>query len=295
MDEPTLVVHLYPEGQEVDRGIVEDGVKVTLGPWESNGLTEDEFFWPADSTWNKVQDARILVYLPQQHDGMMILMCPGGGYGSSLTTRSEGLYAAKELTRLGHPVALLLYRMPCGHHMIPLRDAQNAMRYLRYHASEWGVRQIGVMGGSAGGHLAACVSTMWEDQITRPDFTILDYAVVSFTGELTHRGSCRRLTGGEDLELMERYSPCMHIGPDTPPALLFHSADDKAVKPEHSIAYYQALRAAGVRAELHIFPYGGHGWAFMSYRISAKGDPLGPYRDIYTGTLDTFITDMRER
>lgn len=294
MTEPTLTVHLYPEGQEVDKGISEDGVQVTLGPGESNGVTEEEYFWPADSSWNYVQDARILVYLPEHHDDQMILMCPGGGYGSSLTTRSEGLYAAWELTRLGHCVALLIYRMPNGHHIVPLRDAQNAMRYLRHHAAQWGVRQIGVMGGSAGGHLAGSVSTLYVDALTRPDFTILDYAALSFDADIVNKGCRRRLTG-DDPELDERYSAEKQVTADTPPALIFHSADDKAVKTEHSIRYYNSLRAAGVYAQLHIFPYGGHGWGFSSYRISAKGDPLGRYRDIYTDALESFLADMREK
>lgn len=294
MEEPTLTVHLYPEGQDADVGIVEDGVQVTLGPGESNGVTEEEYFWPADSSWNYVQDARVLVYLPERHDGNMILMCPGGGYGSSLTTRSEGLYAAWELTRLGHPVALLIYRMPNGHHIIPLRDAQNAMRYLRRHSAEWGVSRIGVMGGSAGGHLAASVSTLYEDEITRPDFTILDYAALSFDPQIVNKGCRRRLTGG-DPALDERYSAEKQVTPDTPPALIFHSADDKVVGTAHSEVYFEALRAAGVEAQLHIFPRGGHGWGFSSWRISAKGDPLGPYREIYNDIIEAFLQDVQEK
>ena len=288
---PDLTVHLYPQGQDVDCGIVEDGVRITLGPGESNALADEEFFWPADMTWNNVQDARILVYLPEGHDGRMILMCPGGGYGTSLTTGSEGYFAAAELCRLGHAVALLLYRMPCGHHAIPLTDAQNALRYCRAHAQEWGIDHIGVMGGSAGGHLAACVSTLYTDAVTRPDFTILDYPVISTAEEFKFGGSSvRRLTGG-DASLRGRYGADGMVTEDTPPALLFHSVDDRAVSTGHSLRYFQALRSAGVQAQICIFPYGGHGWGFAT-AAHAGEDRLGAYREVYFDMIEAFLDDV---
>jgi len=291
LPEPTLTVSLYPQGQEVDFGIVEDGVQVTLGPGESNGITEEEFFWPSDNTWNYVTDARILVFLPENHDGRMILMCPGGGYGSSLTTGSEGYFAAAELTRLGHAVALLLYRMPNKHHMVPLTDAQNAMRYCRHHASEWGVRWIGVMGGSAGGHLASSVSTLYVDEVTRPDFSILDYPVISTAPELKYGGSSIKRLTDRNPALLERYSAEKQVTPDTPPALIFHSLDDRAVNTEHSLRYFKALRAAGVRAEICIFPYGGHGWGFNTVEHAGE-DRLRGYRQVYFDFIEAFLGDV---
>ena len=124
----------------------------------------------------------------------MILICPGGGY-NELMFRSEGTYAAQLLTRKGYSVGIVCYRMPTGHAEIPLTDVQNAFRYCRHHAGEWGITQIGIMGMSAGGHLAATASTLYTDAVTRPDFTILFYPVVSAGPGLIHRGSFRKLTG----------------------------------------------------------------------------------------------------
>lgn len=297
MDEPTKIIHLYPEGQEVDRGIVEDGVQVTLGPLCSNQIDTTEFYWEDDGSWNNVQDARILLYLPRHHNGQMVVMCPGGGYGE-LTARGEGYFAAKELTRMGHPVCVVFYRLPNGHSEIPLRDVQNAFRYCRYHAAEWGVTQIGIMGGSAGGHLAACASTIYEDEITRPDFTVLLYAVTSIKGEYAHKAVAKRMTAeGTMPELLDRFNPVGNVSADTPPACIFNTSDDRGVKPEQAILYYEALRHSGVRAELYILPHGRHGWAFNhgGFTVPEDRDRLGPlYRDAYLDLMEAFLTDMRQ-
>ena len=354
---PTLVAHLYPQGQGVDQGIVEDGVTVTLGPGEASVPDTTEFYWDRDGSVNAVSDsARVEVYLPEHRNGQMILVCPGGGYGE-LMYRSEGTYAARILTAKGYAVAILCYRMPRGHAAIPLTDVQNAFRYLRYHAAGWGISQIGIMGMSAGGHLAACASTMYVDSQTRPDFTILFYAVTTCEEGLVHRGSLHALTGLPASEIsaasvllstpqspdrregpstyaeaylnlvrdeLERWSPVHHVTADTPPALLFHSEDDRGVKPAHSFRYFEALRSAGVRAELHIFPQGGHGWGFSTdetigtptygtipFPVPAdagpvdvpgdgsaapqpkRSDKLGPYRAVFYDALYTFLEHVR--
>ena len=290
MKEPTMTVMLYPEGQHVDRGIVEDGVEITLGPGVANDVDTTEFFWDADGSLNFVSDgARVEIYLPEERNGQMVVMCPGGGYGE-LSKRNEGDYVAQTLTARGYCVAVVCYRLPTGHDIIPPPDVQNAFRYCRYHAAEWGVTQIGVMGGSAGGHLASIVSTMYVDSITRPDFTVLLYPVISSEEAYRHGGTFRNLTGF-DPELMEYYSSDRRVTSDTPPAALFHSADDKGVKVENSIRYFNALRAAGVRAELYIFPTGGHGWGFTTMETAGR-DRLGKYRPAFFDALYAFLDDM---
>ena len=320
---PDRIVHLYPDGQHADHGIIEDGVPVTLGPGEANRTDTTEFYWERDGSLNAVSDsARIVLYFPrpaktENHPsptGQMILICPGGGY-NELMFRSEGTYAAEHLTRQGYAVGIICYRMPTGNGALPLTDVQNAFRYCRHHAGEWGIRQIGIMGMSAGGHLAAMASTRFVDAATRPDFTILFYPVVSADPGLIHRGSFRRLTGldprwitaaSEALSrneapatdslaracaLVERYAPDRYITADTPSALLLHSAND-GVNPENSLRYYQRLHDCGVPAELHIFPSGGHGWGFNT-RQTAGRDKLEPYRDAFFDALYAFLDGLR--
>ena len=325
---PDLVVHLYPDGQLAGHGIVENGIPVTLGPGEANRTDTTEFYWERDGSLNAISDsARVVIYFPRvvENKGQMILICPGGGY-NELMFRSEGTYAAQVLTERGYTVGIVCYRMPTGHADVPLTDVQNAFRYCRHHAAEWGVSQIGIMGMSAGGHLAAMASTQYVDAVTRPDFTILFYPVVSADPGLIHRGSFRKLTGldpalitaasealaqkgmppeahmgtmppndslARAIALVERYSPDRHITPDTPPALLFHSIDD-GVNYENSLRYYERLLAAGVRAELHIFPSGGHGWGFNTMETAGR-DKLEPYRGVFYDALTAFLERLRRK
>ena len=341
MTAPTKVVHLYPKGQHVDEGIVENGIEITLGPGEANRTDTTEFYWDRDGSLNAVGDsARIVLYLPQlshpadeQGDcppnspgsphsnnaspapgnGQMILICPGGGY-NELMFRSEGTYAAQVLTARGYSVGIVCYRMPTGHASIPLTDVQNAFRYCRYHAAEWGIKQIGIMGMSAGGHLAACASTLWTDAVTRPDFAVLFYPVVSADPALIHRGSYRKLTGldretiddaakalntneippsiKEACEQIKRYTPDRNVTPGTPPTLLLHSIDD-GVNPAQSLSYFAALTEAGVNAEMHIFPQGGHGWGFNVLETAGR-DRLGSSRQVFYAALFSFLDDLRD-
>ena len=152
-------------------------------------------------------------------------------------------------------------------------DAQRAMRLVRYHAEKWNIdpNRIGIMGFSAGGHLASTLSTHFDrgnpqaedpvEQVScRPDFSILIYPVISFTGEFQHTGSRKNLVGEEE-ELMLFYSNEKQVTADTPPAILIHSSDDKGVPVRNSIVYYEALISKGITAEMHIYPYGGHGFS----------------------------------
>ena len=159
------------------------------------------------------------------------------------------------------------YRLPNGHSEIPLKDAQTALTIVRSHASEWGIdpHQVGIMGCSAGGHLAATATTHFTDSVNRPDFSILVYPVITFDDGNMHRGSRVRLLGERfDADQVNRYSNERWVTPQTPPTFLVHCTDDKTVSPQNSMLFFDALRRCGVTAELHIFPKGGHGWGFIT-------------------------------
>jgi len=228
-----------------------------------------------------VQKPDIAAFLPSKKNatGEAVVVCPGGGYGI-LAYDWEGSDIARWLNSEGIAAFVLKYRLPGSKsnivpHKSPLMDAQRAMRMVRAHAELWNIdpAKIGIMGFSAGGHLASTLSTHYdagdpssddpiEHQSCRPDFSVLVYPVISFTGEFSHSGSRKALLGEDaDPELVSYYSNELQVDEDTPPAILIHSDDDTAVPVENSIAYYEALRANQVSSELHIYPYGGHGYS----------------------------------
>jgi acetyl esterase/lipase len=157
------------------------------------------------------------------------------------------------------------YRLPNGHHEIPLKDVQEAMRIIRTRASEWNINpgKIGISGFSAGGHLASTLLTHF-DESSRPDFGILFYPVISFGEINTHIGSRKNLLGlnEKNQELIDYYSNEKQIKENTPPTILLLSDDDKAVVPENSILFYRGLKEKKIPACMHVFPIGGHGWGF---------------------------------
>jgi len=255
---------LYPEGQIPNyRDVGEEEL------WDTTNAVRI----------SKVQVPDISVYLPaRQHmTGKAIIICPGGGY-HILAYDKEGEDIAKFWNSKGIAAVVLKYRLPTSEaqvipHKSPLMDAQRAMRLVRYHGADWGVDpdMIGIMGFSAGGHLASTLSTHFDagdpgsgDPVERvscrPDFSILMYPVISFTGEFQHSGSRKALVG-DDETLMRYYSNELQVTGKTPPAILIHSADDRSVPAENSIVYYQALLENGVPGELHIYPSGGHGFS----------------------------------
>ena len=217
----------------------------------------------------------LTIYLPvkNQLTGTGIVVCPGGAYGA-LASNHEGRQVANWLNSLGIAAFVLKYRLgPRYHHPIELGDAQRAIRMVRAHAAEYGVApdRIGIMGFSAGGHLASTAGTHFDtgnpsdpDPIqragSRPDFLVLGYPVISFTTPYTHKGSLRNLLGDNaDVKLVENLSNELQVTPQTPPTFLFHTNEDKGVPAENSVLFYLALRKAGVPAELHIFEHGPHG------------------------------------
>jgi len=202
-----------------------------------------------------------------------VVVCPGGGY-AGLALDYEGAQVAEWLNAQGLAAFVLKYRhAPRYHHPAPLLDAQRALRYVRWHASEFGVApdRIGIWGFSAGGHLAATAATHFDagdpgaadsiDRVSsRPDFLILAYPVISCVEPYAHVGSCQNLLGEHpEPGLGESVSNERQVTARTPPAFLFHTSDDNTVPPENSVAFYLALRKAGVPAELHVYTHGRHG------------------------------------
>jgi acetyl esterase/lipase len=202
-----------------------------------------------------------------------VIVAPGGGYGN-LAMNHEGRQVANWFNAQGVAAFVLKYRLgPRYRHPIPLTDAQRAIRLVRTRAAEFNVNpdRIGIMGFSAGGHLASTAGTRFDagaasatDAIdrasSRPDFLILAYPVIVSTPPFAHQGSFRNLLGeGADAAHLEEVASQRHVTKDTPPTFLFHTNADTGVPPENSIEFYTALRKAGVAAELHIFERGPHG------------------------------------
>ena len=210
--------------------------------------------------------------------GQAVIICPGGGYWA-LAYDLEGTDIARYLNSIGVVGIVLKYRLPTyGNviepHKAPLMDAQRAMRLVRFNARKWNIdtAKIGIMGFSAGGHLASTLGTHFDrgnkasaDSIERiscrPDFMILMYPVISFTEACTHKGSREALLGkNPDKALVAYYSNELQVTKDTPPAFFVHADNDRGVPVENSLLMYKALRANGIPAELHILSEGNHGF-----------------------------------
>jgi len=201
-----------------------------------------------------------------------VVICPGGGY-QNLAIDKEGYAVAKWLNSIGVSAFVLKYRLgPRYHHPIELGDAQRAIRIVRSRSEQYGLHgdRIGIMGFSAGGHLASTAATHFDagnpsapDPLdrpsSRPDFAVLCYPVISFT-QFVHTGSRRNLIGeNPDPKLVENLSNELQVTKETPPTFLFHTTTDTTVPVENSVMFYSALRKAGVPAELHIYERGPHG------------------------------------
>ncbi|MCM1078719.1 MAG: alpha/beta hydrolase [Bacteroidales bacterium] len=212
--------------------------------------------------------SELTVYLPERPSpsGMAIVGCPGGGY-SHLSVQNEGHDWAPFLNGHGIAYAVLTYRMPEGDRNVPLSDAYDAMRTMRDSAAVWHVTPsaVGIMGFSAGGHLASAVSTH-APQAVRPDFTVLFYPVISMNPAVSHKGSCTNFLG-EDLEdeaVMKQWSSDLAVrSSPAPPAVVMLANDDRTVPPvTNGIAYYSAMCGAGNSCSLFVWPSGGHGFGF---------------------------------
>jgi len=212
--------------------------------------------------WSDSVEAELTVYKAAQPNGTAVLICPGGGY-QNLAMDHEGKQVAEWFNALGVTAFVLKYHLgPEFHHPMMLDDARQAMRVIRGRATEFGVNpaRVGVMGFSAGGHLASTLSTHFHSPEERPDFAILAYPVISLATKYAHVGSRTNLLGPQpDPRVVEDLSNERAVTMHTPPTFLFHTDDDAAVPVMNSILYYEALKAAGVPAEMHIYAHGRHG------------------------------------
>ena len=225
-------------------------------------------------------------FSPAIANGTSVIICPGGGYGR-LAIDHEGVEVAKAFNEQGITAFVLKYRLPNDTIMVdkttgPLQDAQQAIRTVRKQAIAWGLNpnKIGIMGFSAGGHLAATAATHFNliaDQVMndsgsiRPDFAILMYAVISFDDSIAHKGSKTNLVGkSPSQELTKLYSNELQVTKNTPPSFLVHAGDDGTVPVENSIRYYQACIKNKVPAEMHLYPKGGHGFGLHNKSTNDK-------------------------
>jgi acetyl esterase/lipase len=207
--------------------------------------------------------AKVWVYLPkaEQATGRAIVCCPGGGY-SHLAMQHEGHDWAPFFNEQGIAFIVLKYRMPHGVSEVPADDAEEAMKLVRRHAEEWHVntKDVGVMGFSAGGHLASTVATHASGDAL-PNFQILFYPVISMEQGVTHQGSRENLLGKKPKrKVVNQYSNEQHIKKHTPRAFVALAGDDRAVPPLNSLNYVQELYAAKVPVSVHLYPAGGHGF-----------------------------------
>jgi acetyl esterase/lipase len=234
---------------------------------------------PSNGMYSRVTKPTLEIFLPEKEkaSGAAVIICPGGGY-SVIVYQGEGVNTAKEFAKNGVAAFVLKYRLPDDSTMVnktigPLQDVQQAIKLVRENAYKWGIdsSKVGIMGFSAGGHLAATGATHFSTSYIenskatnlRPDFQILVYPVISMQDQLTHKDSRRKLLGSQaSKETIDLFSNELQVTKNTPPAYLTHAADDVTVDVDNSIAYFEKLRHKQVDVEMHIYPRGGHGFIF---------------------------------
>ncbi|ULQ54610.1 alpha/beta hydrolase [Flavihumibacter fluvii] len=241
-------------------------------------MKETTLYWDGEfGGYQNVSQPTLEIFLPDKEkvSGAAVVICPGGGYGM-LSYRLEGTKIAKTFARHGIAAFILKYRLPSDSIMAvksigPLQDAQQAIKLVRDNAKQWGVdiNKVGIMGFSAGGHLASTAGTHFNKAFIpnpemtnlRPDFMVLVYPVISMADSLTHAGSRQNLLGEHPTaEIIQDFSNELHVNEKTPPAWITHSGDDKVVVVDNSILFYKALLRKKVPAEMHLFPKGDHGF-----------------------------------
>lgn len=204
---------------------------------------------------------RVFLPAPELATGRAVVACPGGGY-SGLAVNHEGYDWAPYFNKQGIALIVLKYRMPKGDHTLPISDAEAAMKMVRDSADVWNLNpnDIGIMGSSAGGHLASTIATHAPEAL-RPNFQILFYPVITMDKSFTHMGSHDNLLGKDaSADLEKEFSNEKQVTKETPRAFIVYSDDDKVVPPANGVNYYLALNKKGVPSVLHIYPTGGHGW-----------------------------------
>jgi acetyl esterase/lipase len=239
--------------------------------------TPNEEVKTASHVVSKVSQPTLSVFLPpkEKATGAAVIICPGGGYGV-LVIKREGYDVAEAFTKQGIAAFVLKYRLPSEKTMMdpsigPLQDAQQAIRTIRQRAKEWDIdpQKIGIMGFSAGGHLAATAGTHFAQSVlpapdgisVRPDFMILVYPVISFMEGIGHKGSGANLLGkSASAEQIKLYSNELQVTASTPPAFITHAGDDTVVPVSNSLLFYEALKKNNIPSELHIYSKGEHGY-----------------------------------
>lgn len=315
---PSKTVFLYASDRDAALAAIDDPVVakdvecLALPIKEECGITDPEkMVGDLGQICNINHTSRFDLYLPKNPNGKMVVMCPGGGY-AVVCTYGEGLYAASWLLDKGYAVAVAKHRMPNGHWTVPLEDMQNIFRYCRAQCILWGVSKIGVMGYSAGGHLAASVSTLYVDAATRPDFSILFYPVITFTGDCVEPGTRRNLLGTEDywnnrrdytadeyIQRQEQYAKLKawyslenRVDANTPPAFIVHGQADDVVPVMNSLLYYSRLVECGVNSELQIYDSPKHGFCFFWGDIADR-DWLNPeIRSNLNNSLERWLKNL---
>ena len=229
-----------------------------------NGLRGDETEFGLRFIGN-VTEAVLYIYpaAPDKATGQAAVICPGGGY-EYVSMEHEGDAFARWIAEQGITAAVIKYRMPNHHPEVPLEDVEQALRVMKGEipgAGELSVQRVGIIGFSAGGHLAAMAATVGR---VRPDFMVLFYPVITAAKELAHEGSFDNLLGRERTEeLNARYSLENRVTETTPPTILFLADDDDCVPALNAVSFYRALKEHGVAASLHIYPSGQHGWGIL--------------------------------
>jgi acetyl esterase/lipase len=246
------------------------------GPKDSNELVVAESFRDPEFIIN-ISEPRMIAFpaAKEKANGTAVLICPGGGY-SGVSQIKEGSEFARWFNEMGVSAFVLYYRMPNGHYAIPLEDAQTAMSIIRKRAKEWNINKnkIGVMGFSAGGHLASTVGTHFKTKAQRPAFMILGYPVVTMKKDFTHGGSRNNLLGKNPSDdLVKLYSNELQVTKKTPPTFIVHATDDKAVPIQNSFQLYKALLDKKIVAELDTFAVGGHGFGMRKRGIPVDNWP----------------------
>lgn len=246
------------------------------GATDCNELTVPESYRDPEFIVN-ISQPRMLAFpaAKEKANGTAVLICPGGGY-SGVSQIKEGEEFARWFNEMGISAFVLYYRMPNGHTEIPLRDAQKAMSIIRERAKEWNIKKsrIGIMGFSAGGHLASTVGTHFKNKAERPAFMILGYPVVTMDAKLTHGGSRTNLLGKNPTEeMVKRYSNELQVTKKTPPTFIVHAKDDGAVPIANSENLAKALEANNVPVKLVVYDKGGHGFGMRRKDIPVKDWP----------------------
>jgi len=263
---PTYEIRLWPDGAPT-----------------SNELTGPEKDYDGTHVSN-VTDPVLYIFVPSNPNGVGILACPGGAY-IDVWVGTEGFANAQWYLDQGYCYAVLKYRLPNHHHEVPLDDVHKAMSILKDKAAEYGCdKKLGILGCSAGGHLAAMASTHYTSPENRPDFTILFYPVITLDPTYTHDGTLHNLLGDKpSKKMIKKFSNELCVTPDTPPAFIMGNTDDRVVPVRNSIEYYNALIANGVSGTLHVYPVGGHGWCDKTFF---------PYREQWMSDLSVWLKSL---